>query len=72
MEKEKNKKMKVLITICKCKKTVAKCSLDEFNNKFVINKKRLGYKIRFVEESLVKIDSCICKNEKTKNENLLF
>ena len=64
--------MKVLITVCKCKKIVAKCTTDDFNNKFIQNKKRLGYKIRFVDESLVKLEECICKNEESKNENLLF
>ena len=33
--------MKVLITVCKCKKIVAKCTTDEFNNKFIQNKKRI-------------------------------
>jgi hypothetical protein len=52
---------------------VAKCSLDEFNNKFVTAKKRQGYKIRYVDEHLIKIEDCTCKDKKEiEKENLLF
>lgn len=65
--------MKALQIQCKCKKIVAKCSLDEFNNKFVTAKKRQGYKIRYVDENLIKIEDCTCNDKKEiKNENLLF
>jgi len=64
--------MKILGIQCKCKKYVSKCTIDEFNNKYTAEKRKKGYKIRFIEESLIKLEECICKNEETTNNQIFL